>query len=274
MDELKRFPYLVGRLLEAQTGKAINSFNGGRSGNTTFNSITVLLGKVIPMNPNAVVMMENVNDLTVLLFEKTYWNRNPSRGQLVTISPEVDHDWPYYLLKGFKNLFIKNFYNAGWDIVQSRQKQKTDEFEGVRRSIKIDEQTTSEIVSAFRKNLELFIYICKLEGIEPVLMTQQNRLTELPDPAIQGSNSYEVQFGITYQQYKGLYEAMNATVRAVGKEKGVLVIDLASRIPHDREYLYDMVHFTEKGSIEAASIIATELRASVLGRPQGLISSR
>jgi hypothetical protein len=226
------------------------------------------------MHPNAVVMMENVNDLTVLLFEGSYWNRNPSRGPLVTILPEVDHDWAYYVLKGFKNLFIKNFYNAGWDVVQSRQKQKADEFRGMRRSIKIDEQTTSEIVSAFRKNLELFIYICELEGIEPILMTQQNRLTELPDPAIQGSNSYETEFGITYQQYKGLYDNMNAAVRAVGDEKGILVIDLASRIPHDREYLYDMVHFTEKGSMEAASIIAAELRASVLGQPHRLVSSR
>ena len=66
-----------------------------------------------------------------------------------------------------------------------------------------------------------------------------------------------------YSGYKRLYDSMNNLVRAVGKET-VVVIDLAQRIPQTREYMYDSIHFTEKGSMEAAPIIATKLRESVL----------
>src|SRR5262249_44974237 len=104
----------------------------------------------------------------------------------------------------------------------------------------------------------------RLYGIVPVLMTQQNRVIDSPDPAIAiGFESYPA-MGIQYSDWKRLYDSMHEVVRTVGKENGVLVIDLASRIPPKSEYLYDIVHFTEKGSVEAAGIIAAELKKSIL----------
>jgi len=260
MDEAKRFPYMVGRLIEAQTGKKVNSFNGGKSGNTTFNLVTNLLAKVVPMHPNAVIMMETINDLTMLLFRNGYWGSN-SRGSLITIQQD-DHIWLYYVLKGFKNFFIKHFYDQAWDIIHSVS-QPRDEFAGSRVHIDIDERAP-DILSAYRKNLELFIYMCRLYGIVPVLMTQQNRIIDPPDPAISAGYQPYIALGMPYANYKRLYDSLLNVVRTVGEENGVMVIDLASRIPPKSEYLYDAVHFTEKGSVLGASVIAAELTKSVL----------
>ncbi len=55
-------------------------------------------------------------------------------------------------------------------------------------------------------------------------------------------------------------EMYNDTLRRVGAENGVLVIDLAREVPPDQEHLYDMVHFNDAGSRLAAKIIAARLQ--------------
>ena len=74
VDEDNRFPYLAGRLLERQTHLKVNSYNAGRSGNNTLHCLNVLLNKVVNLKPDIVVLMENINDLAILMYEKTYWN--------------------------------------------------------------------------------------------------------------------------------------------------------------------------------------------------------
>ena len=82
VDEDNRFPYLVGRLLERRTRLKVNSYNAGRSGNNTLHCINVLLNKVVNLKPDIVVLMDNINDLAILMYEKTYWNTNPSRSPI------------------------------------------------------------------------------------------------------------------------------------------------------------------------------------------------
>ncbi len=82
VDEDNRFPYLAGRLIEQQTGLKVNSYNAGRSGNNTLHCLNILLNKVVNLKPDIVVLMENINDLAILMYEKTYWNTNPSRSPI------------------------------------------------------------------------------------------------------------------------------------------------------------------------------------------------
>ena len=75
VDEDHRFPYVAGQILEQETGAKINSYNGGMSGSNSLNAIDILINKVIPLKPDVVVFMENINDLSTLLYEGTYWNK-------------------------------------------------------------------------------------------------------------------------------------------------------------------------------------------------------
>ena len=43
----------------------------------------------MPLSPDIVVMMENINDLVALLYEKTYWNNNASRRILMEVKPTL-----------------------------------------------------------------------------------------------------------------------------------------------------------------------------------------
>jgi len=117
------------------------------------------------------------------------------------------------------------------------------------------------LVNEFKMNLQMFINICRARNIAPVLMTMANRLQENPDPlAIRLTQGLEMDHGITYKQYKDIFDLFNETIRQTGAANGVLVIDLAPAIPQEKEYIYDLVHFTKLGSQLASVVIKENLK--------------
>ena len=256
VDEENRFPYLVGRHLEKETGLKVNSYNASKAGNNTLHSIDILYNKLIPFKPNIVVMMHNVNDLNTLLYEGTYWNQNPFRSPISEEKPSVVKN-----LKEIRDILIPYSYAGLKEIIRSlRGNQEVDEFQKVRRK---NHQPVDKfrLADEFRLNLETFIQICKVRGITPVLMTQQNRITPNPDPVIlRQLILFGESRGMTYGEYKELYDLFNQTIRETGARHGTLVIDLARKIPPGKNFLFDAIHLTDQGSKMAAAIIQAELR--------------
>jgi lysophospholipase L1-like esterase len=260
VDEDNRFPYLVGRLLERQTHLKVNSYNAGRSGNNTLHCINVLINKVVNLKPDIVVLMENINDLAILMYDKTYWNNNPSRSPLIERPPTFktlgqDLEQSFHLVRDltFPNLSREL---KQWSPFGGRAKK--DEFHGVRGKKTIIDQDM--LVREFSLNLQTFINICRAREITPVLMTQASRLTESPDPLIKKvMRGLEVSQGITYADFKGAFDRLNQTIRDVGAKNQVLVIDLAREIPPVKENIADVAHFNDQGSRLVAARIAADL---------------
>jgi hypothetical protein len=209
------------------------------------------------------LLCHNINDLTTLLLEGTYWSANPSRSNLVTVKPSFSGS-----LKEIREIFIPQLSREVNQL--SRQlKQKfrgsgqtpprEDEFARVRdKTIRVDE---AGLRQTFGKNLQLFVDICRLHQISPVLITQANRLKETPDPIISASlYDLEQRQGLPYRKYKQLFDMFNEEIRTVGRKNNILVIDLAAGVPQEKDYLYDIVHFTALGSRRAAEIISSALQ--------------
>lgn len=260
VEERNRFPYLSGRILEKQTGKTINSYNGGVGSNNSLHSLDTLLNKVIPLDPDIVVMMHNVNDLTALALYNTYWNNNPD------LSPIVIHDDKITLspLKAIGNLAAALFPNITAKIAYRAQKKikPADTFANVRKhKIKIDKK---RLASQFKLNLKTFIYICKARQIVPVLMTQASRIKEPPEPEFASQTAIlKNDYGISNKDFKDAFDLFNETIRETGIESGVKVIDLAAAVPQDKKYIYDLVHFNDEGSKKVSEIISSRLRPIV-----------
>jgi hypothetical protein len=259
VDEENKFPYLVGRLLEKETGLKINSYNASKAGNNTLHSIDVLYNKLIPLKPNIVVMMHNVNDVNILLYENTYWNHNPYRSPIAEDKPSVVKEF-----KKIRDLLIPYLYAGMKECIRwVRGPKEVDEFKEVRGK-KSPPMDRAQLAHEFRLNLETFIQICKIRGIIPVLMTQQNRIKSHPDGVIlRQLNLFGRPKGMTYAQYKEIYDLFNQTIRETGAENGVMVIDLARKIPPEKDFLFDAIHLTDQGSRLAANIIREELRPLV-----------
>ncbi|MEJ2672638.1 MAG: SGNH/GDSL hydrolase family protein [Deltaproteobacteria bacterium] len=264
VDENLRFPYLTGRLLEQQTHLKVNAYNAGRSGNNTLHSLNVLMNKVVNLKPDIVVMMHNINDLAILMYEKTYWNNNPSRSPLIEKKPNFktvgkDLEQTFHLVR---DLTFPYLARAVKGVFQSVHQTNGDEFQAVRgKKIHIDQKL---LVREFTLNLQTFINICRARGIIPVLMTQPSRLTDHPDPLIKKMmHNLEVGQGITYAEFKGAFDRLNQTIREVGAQNGVLVIDLAQEIPPVKANICDVAHFNDQGSKLVAAEIAAQLKPVV-----------
>jgi lysophospholipase L1-like esterase len=260
VDEPARFPYLVGRLLEGETHLKVNSYNAGRSGNNTLHSLNVLLNKVVNLKPDIVVMMHNINDLAILMYEKTYWNTNPSRSPIIEKKPNFktvgkDLEQTFHLVRDLTFPHLSREVKKIWRF--GRQPQG-DEFKGVRgKKITINQDL---LVREFSLNLQTFINICRARGITPVLMTQPSRLTENPDPLIKKLlHGLETSQGITYAEFKGAFDRLNQTIRDLGAKHQVLVIDLAQEIPPVKENICDVAHLNDRGSRLVAARIAADL---------------
>ncbi|MGB8992402.1 MAG: SGNH/GDSL hydrolase family protein [Desulfobaccales bacterium] len=261
VDENLRFPFLAGRLLEQQTGLKVNSYNAGRSGNNTLHCINVLMNKVVNLKPDIVVLMENINDLAILMYDKTYWNNNPSRSPIIEKKPNFktvgkDLEQTFQLVR---NLTFPNLAWAIRGILHARGKAHGDEFKADRgKKITIDQDL---LVREFSLNLQTFINICRARGITPVLMTQASRFTDHPYPLLKKAmHRLEVNHGITYAEFKGAFDRLNQTIREVGAKNGVLVIDLAKEIPPVKENICDVAHFNDHGSRLVAEKIAAQLK--------------
>lgn len=224
VKELERFPYLTGRMLEKQTGQKINAYNAGKSGNNSIHSINNLVNKIVPLRPNIVVMMHNINDLSTLLYEASYWNENKSRSNLSCFSKSKAH--------------LRNFKNEWENSPFARQIP--------------DEKHKNKIEEEHRKILRLFIAIVRGIGAEPVLMTQSNEIENNPNFSLDRSD-------VLSKAYQSLYRQFNENIRQVAKQEGVLLVDLAKEVEGGKKYLYDSVHFNNEGSKKAATVIAKKL---------------
>ncbi len=262
VEEENRYPYLVGNLLEKASGKKVISYNSGVGGNNSLHSLDILLNKLIPLKPDVVLMMHDINDLVSLIYDRTYWSNNPTRG------PIIDYQL-YKNLTGMKAIstlardtYIPNLHLAFRSLCKKIFGKKAgdpeDEFAYVRgRKIVFD---ADRILDEFQMNLQTFINICRARRITPVLMTQFNRIKSDPDEKIRQSlKGFESGSQISAQEFKEIYDKLNEATVQVGRRNGVLVIDLARLIPQEAKYLYDVVHVNTAGSRLAAQIISEQL---------------
>lgn len=244
VDEDARFPYLAGRILEKNLGLKINSYNTAKSGNNSLHSLFILQSKIIPLHPTVAVIMECVNELNFLIHLGDYYRQNYSRGIIVN----KEYNFIKNYLLSFKRGKAEDTY------------QDKDEFalyrgEKPKRSIE-------EMCELYKKNLELFIFICRQHDITPVLMTQFNALD--PDNAVRFRDIglaavVEDKMGMPFARYCEYYRAMNNVHRVVAAQQNVLLIDLDKFVPKTAEYLYDGVHLNGKGSKLTAEIVAKGL---------------
>lgn len=229
VDEFNRFPYLVGRIIEKKTGKKVNSYNAGKSGNDSLHTINNLINKVVPLKPDIIVRMDNINDLSTLLYEASYWNKNKTRSNLGCFSKNSSS--------------LRNARNE-WE-------------ESPFVNMIFDANHQAQIKQEHRKVLKMFIAIVRGIGATPVIMTQVNHIEN--DPNFSTGHG-DAEFNRAYRQ---LYIDFHNLTRQVAKEEKVLLIDLAKKVEGSEKFIYDAIHFNNEGSKVVAEVIAKELEVIV-----------
>jgi lysophospholipase L1-like esterase len=123
-------------------------------------------------------------------------------------------------------------------------------------------ETCRAHVPAFEARLQDLVRLCRGAGIEPVFLTQ---------PALYGPGTDDVT-GVDLALVEvdrerlvngngawELLEMYNNATRGVGAREGVLVVDVARRLPKSSRLFYDFIHFTNAGAAGVADITFGDL---------------
>lgn len=267
VDEDKRFPYLVARMLSTSTSN-VASLNGGVSGNNTIDATNLLINKGLASRPKIVVLMENINDLGVLLKTRgNYWSDNKlmvDRLLVYEVKPKLyDFLQQIFPVTSYGLRIGGSIMSQAWSSVAPGDSgaQRARAARHLPTANRLTGREKMLIRNEFKNSLKRFVSIVKASGSTPVLMTQMNRLESSP-PDFQKAdlNNALVLYGTSYREYRALYNDFNAIIRSVARENRIPLIDLASEIPQSNKYIYDVVHLNVAGSVKASEIVARALR--------------
>ena len=268
VDEEFRFPYLVSKKIKHTNGASVISLNGGVSGNHAVHSLLYFIGKGIPEKPSYIVLMHAINDLVILSKTKSYWNAPKTRSiiQTLNISP-VENDLRTLQSSSADNFISKQirrrFPNIWFKISQLSSSQESlenavaDEWAPFRDDSASSEVLKEILISEFSSAIRSSVSLARAWGIEPILMTQFNRINEDDEFVRRQYESWKQP--ISYTDFVVLYKMSNDIIRSIASAEGVHLIDLDRELNGSRKLMYDSVHLNSEGSKLVADIISKSL---------------
>lgn len=269
VSENLRFVSLLENKLRKNLDNSLNVYNGGVSGAHSMHSALKLIGVGLNMKPQVVVFMHNINDMATLVRGGSYWSninsrsilRDPSRKDIV--GNHFQENPLKITLRKIKNFLVPNLYNyitprikkiLSKNFPEAFEEKFNDEFAESR--IEISKENIDHMLELFERSLRLQISICKIWDIEPILMTQFNRINLNDQLFLKFSKQFPETSAI---QIMGIYNSFNDLIRKVAKDSNITLIDLDKNLPKESMYMYDIVHLNDDGSTEVFEIIYPKL---------------
>ena len=253
IDGHNRFPYLVGASLANDLNMNVTVFNAGVSGNNSIHSLISLQAKTIPENPDLILFMHAINDLSVLLKSRSYWDQPNTRDLIIVDSTKRKIS---EFGKEFINLIAPNFRQLIIEISAGKI-TNFDEFQDYRNQTNSSQLDLVKIKNDFKASVSSFISISKAWNLDIIMMTQPNQF-HIDNEELE-KIYYSRPQPITYKEFIQLLKDFNETIIEASKEFDVAYIDLEKMIPKSDLYFYDSVHLNDFGNKEVGRIISSYL---------------
>ncbi len=257
VSEDKRFPYLVGRLLEERLGVPVNSHNGGKSGNNVLHSVFILIAKVLPLRPDIVVVMHNANDLGVLSTYGTYWPDSTDFGHIR--QPRRDAETA---IRTLRDATVPHTYRALRRVLSDAGPLR---FGGTAHAAQPPPPRSIDASgAAFESALIQLVETARAWRVPIVLMTQVVSSDDTVRPAVDDGGDYLApeklaRRGFSADAFASAHAFFNQIVRHTAAARGAGLIDLAMEQHWMRAERYDGLHFNDAGSVAIAGHIAGAL---------------
>ena len=192
--------------------------NAGTGGYSSAHGLVNLYFRLVEFSPDVVVIMHNVNDLTVNYF-----------GNGTTSD---------YGNKYMTEFFVHSSLHAGRSIKgflnQSRLLAASgfthfapDEFD--------PDKDITKGIEYFVRNLELIAHICRQNGIKLVLLSQPTYIPYYRNGVRGLTNNFEH------------FEVYNKVIKETAEKNDIGFFDMFSKIGQNKEYFVDSVHYSPKG---------------------------
>jgi lysophospholipase L1-like esterase len=237
--------------------------NAGLDGHSTYGHLVLLQDYIVPLRPKVALFLVGANDVAASALSD-FDVENVRDGLQFTSTRAFIKSLSAYseVVSLFLNMYRSlTAYQAGLihsqldltrqgylDVPEEQQKQ-------------FIAKHTGKFLQDYRGRLQRIVEICRSAGIEPVFVTQP-LLAGFGTDDVTGVDLARIRTEGPEQSgkmYWDLLEAYNDMTRQVGRENGILVIDLARELPKTSRYFYDFLHFTPQGADAIAAIIDKSL---------------
>jgi len=223
---------------------SVDYINAGVGGYTAEDSLVNLDVRVLPLEPDVIVIYHGTNDIsadTRTLAE---------RAGIKSVNLALEESW---LSK----------YSLLWMLVEKNLSLMTLENTA---DAELLEVKPDNLGSEFRENLRLMVQSARERGVSVVALAtfsthlRPGMTAEQRDKAMVSSRYYMPY--LSADSLLALFNRYNQIIREVAKETGALLIGNADGIPGDPVHFNDSVHFTDAGSKAQADRVAKVLLES------------
>lgn len=238
--------------------------NAGLSGNSTFGHYILMQDYLVKLHPKVVLFLVGINDVGIRGerdFDERIHGVNFRSLERFLASTAVHSELATAAVNLYRFYFPKSTMINNQNDPQETDLRKLPPFTvSAEAQAAIIKDHQDHYLGPYKKRLEKLITICREHNIMPVLLTQPVLYGNIIDPTtgvdlghkfvakdMNGATAWEV------------LELYNDVTRQVGRELGVLVIDLAREMPKDSRYYYDLMHYTNAGADKLADLIAAQL---------------
>jgi lysophospholipase L1-like esterase len=238
--------------------------NAGLSGNSTFGHYILMKDYLVKLKSKVVIFLVGINDVGLKSadnFDKRIYAANFRSLERSLASAAVHSELAAAALNLYRFYFPKPTL-----IDNQRDSQETDYSKLPPLTLSAAAQAAllkdhrDHYLGPYRERLERLLAICREHNILPVLVTQPVLYGEVADPATGVDLAHRfVAPGMNGALGWKVLELYNDVTRQVGREQGVLVIDLARQMPKNSCYYYDLMHYTNPGAEKVADIVAGQL---------------
>ncbi|NTV30260.1 MAG: SGNH/GDSL hydrolase family protein [Candidatus Omnitrophica bacterium] len=243
------WPSMTEKKLRLADGfRDVRFYNMGKQWYTTQQILTNYIQNVRPFKPQAIIVMENINDLLLNadfsllshgVFREDYGHFMGPSARLAS----------YGSYSSFLQGFIKNVWYR-----KPPAEILTDRFPGL---------------DVYERNIRTIIALARLDGTRVVLMTQPNIYKDVMPPEemkvlamLNVESSGRGQRWAYRTALSGLRQ-YNDRMRKIAADERVPLIDLEKVVPKSLEYFYDDVHYKDKTYDLIADFLAGELKGKL-----------
>ena len=245
----------------------IKVYNAGKSGDALPDHISMIVHRIVHLQPNMIVVFPGINDLTRSIYNYDYLHYTDERNQKISLFTllkfsSTEFQIPrraYYLMKRIVPRPPQQVLEQ--IILKSNYREKVQ----LRKSTPVSNAKPKVDLDHYMANLKTIIGVTKAHAIQLVFMTQQSTWNS-PDPKIADWQWMLYRFGVTYRpdvMHQAL-ESLNNVMRQIAAKNFVLTYDVARLMPKSSEFFYDDVHFNMLGAREAGTGLASLIIANGL----------
>ena len=233
VDEHLRFPFLAGKLISEKLQTNYNGLNLGVRGNTTQDSLNLLVNHPIVDEVSYIVLMHNIND-RFFLSKKSIYSM-----QLNSKKPQSLTSVKVAFLNFINTAYDFLFYSSNIMFIVGQNLFDINPWTGekIKNNIltegEIDFEINKNHKKQFEKNLNIIHQISKSLNKKLILMTQPL-----------GKDSIQ-------------QKVFNNLIRETALSNNILLIDLEKKMSSNSIFfLNDMIHLNNDGSKEVAKIFS------------------